>query len=85
MHIFRSSCVTAGNIECEGEGIVEQAEFCHYSNRFREKCGPPAILILENINISASPDLPDGRPGVGESALCDCDFSRGRRTCLLGE
>ena len=76
---------STGNIDCEGEGIVEQAEFCHYSSRYREKCGPPAILLLERINISAAPDLPDGSPGVGENGLCSCEFQRGRRTCLLGE
>ena len=58
---------------------MEQAEFCHYSNRFREKCGPPAILILERLNISEAPD------GIGEHGLCGCSFSGGRRTCLLGE
>ena len=70
------------NIECEGEGIVEQAEFCHY--RQRERCGPPAILLLERTNISAAPYLPDGSPGVGESGLCSCGFTEGQRTCSLG-
>ena len=75
----------AGNIDCEGEGIVEQAEFCHYSSLYRDKCGPPAALLLEGINISTPPPLPDGSPGVGENGLCNCEFSKGRRTCLLGE
>ena len=72
----------AGNIQCEGEGLVEQAEFCHY--RHRDRCGPPAILLLEQTNISASPSEPDS-PGVGESGLCSCGFKEGQRVCLNGE
>lgn len=66
------------NIECEGEGVVEQAEFCHYSDR--DKCGPPAVLLLENANISSAV----GSPGLGADGLCSCDFSGGKRICLLG-
>lgn len=78
-------CVYSGNIDCEGEGIVEQAEFCHYSGRYRRRCGPPAALLLERINISAAPPLPNGDPGLGMNGLCRCHFRDGRRTCLAGE
>jgi hypothetical protein len=66
------------NIDCEGEGIVEQAEFCHYSRR--NKCGPPAILLLEGLNITAARG--DGLGGE-EGELCSCEFSGGQRVCLL--
>ena len=70
--------VYTGNIDCEGEGIVEQAEFCHYF--MRHKCGPPAILLLERINISeARGEM------LGNDGLCECGFSGGQRICLLGK
>ena len=79
--IHTSLCdVCTGNIDCEGEGIVEQAEFCHYSRR--NKCGPPAILLLEGLNITAARG--DGLGGE-EGELCSCEFSGGQRVCLLGE
>ena len=57
---------------------MEQAEFCHYS--LRDKCGPPAILLLERINISEAPG-----EGHGDEGLCECGFSGGQRICLLGK
>ena len=75
---LESVVLGTGNIVCEGEGVVEQAEFCHYSSLHRDKCGPPAILLLEEINISPG-------SGAGAERLCSCEFSGGRRTCLLGE
>ena len=73
-----------GNIDCEGEGIVEQAEFCHYSSEYREECGPPAQLLLEGINISAARSPNENTTGLGNFGLCSCQFDGGRRTCLQG-
>ena len=63
---------------------MEQAEFCHFSSSFRSKCGPPAILLLEEKNISAGVPGEEGR-ALGDTGLCSCEFSEGQRTCLLGE
>lgn len=78
-------CLFLGNIDCEGEGVVGQAEFCHYSASFRDKCGPPAFLLLEGINISPAVPGPDGSEGTGKYGLCSCQFSGGPRVCLLGK
>ena len=81
---FPPSLPPADNIDCEGEGIVEQAEFCHYSPLFRDMCGPPAIVLLEGVNISAPPTRADGSDGLGDEGICTCQFSNGQRTCIVG-
>lgn len=79
-------CLFLDNIKCEGEGVVEQAEFCHYSHSSRDKCGPPAILLLEGINISPAVPGPNGSEGTGKYGLCSCQFNPGgKRVCLLGK
>lgn len=63
-----------GNLKCEGENELEQKEFCHYTRH--SSCGPPAKLILEGLNISASPGS-----GIGKDGLCTCKFRGGLRVC----
>lgn len=65
-----------GNVLCEGENFLERAETCHY--RDSALCGPHALMILEGVNISASPD------GNGEE-ICDCGFRAGQRVCILSK
>ena len=65
-------------MECEGTNFVEQAERCHYENR--DRCFPTAGMILENINISASPS-----ESGSVSEICKCGFRDGKRVCVNSE
>ena len=66
-----------GTIRCEGETGLEQQEFCHFNERFRDMCAPPARLLLENIAIS-----PEGTVNNPDYDLCRCGFRQGNRDCV---
>ena len=74
------------NIECMGEGFLEQARFCHYefandeSSELHEVCLPTAVLVLQRGNITP---LEEGT--YGEDPFCTCKFRVGKRVCLDGE
>ena len=64
-----------GNLQCSGENSLEQNRFCHFDSD-GNGCGPTAEMILENINISASPER-----GTGVDGLCHCLFRGGKFVC----
>ena len=59
------------NIECRGEFVVEQAEYCHYETTTRSICPPPPNIILSETNVTAG----DG------SDYCHCVFELGKTVC----
>ena len=67
----------AGTIRCSGETGLEQQEFCHYNEQFRDMCAPPARLILEGIAIT-----PEGSVNNPDYELCRCGFRQGNRDCI---
>ena len=78
MQLYAGHFILAGNVLCKGDTLLEQMEFCHFSTR-GDECAPPAKIILEGQNISASPGT-----GKGEDGLCDCKFRLGKRICAGG-
>jgi len=71
--------LSPGNIVCRGANLLDQAESCHFERSSRDECGPPARVILEGNNISASPG------GAGEDGFCECGFRGGALVCVTGE
>ena len=69
LSLFHLLC--SGNIECDGFGIFEQSQNCHYDRETRDKCGPPPNLILDGTNLTA---------GNG-TTYCVCRFSSGKKVC----
>ena len=69
LSLFHLLC--SGNIECDGFGIFEQSQNCHYDRETRDECGPPPNLILDGTNLTA---------GNG-TTYCACRFSGGKRVC----
>ena len=74
-HTHTYTLTHTGNIECRGENILDRQEFCHFDPTFRHMCGPPPVLILNNISIQ-----PEGAPLDRE--VCTCGFSAGKFVCL---
>ncbi len=75
---------TLENVLCEGSNFLDQARDCHFRQnsmqRDEKQCGPYAMMILDKINITASPTGNGNNTGI-----CRCGFRNGQRVCIRSE
>ena len=64
------------NIRCDGDNLLDEAEWCHYSSDFRNECAAPIYDPTDDEHPEVVP-IRNNTPAV----ICTCKFSGGERVC----